>query len=121
MRAKLYARSLSILGGTSLAFVAVSGGCSSSDSGGSNDDTGVTTTDSGGGDTVPPPSDTRKDTHLDTADSGPTTCSAPLPSDFKCAAPKVTAVPGTSCSEDDLQSFVLACIDKSFSVGSGCG
>src|SRR5690242_18341855 len=121
MRSKLYALSLSLLGGATLCFVAASGGCSSSDDGGgATDDTGIGTDDTGGVDTTPPV-DAKKDTH-DSApvDTAPKSCLAPLPSDFACTAPKVTAVPGTSCSEDDLQGFVVACIDKNYTVGSGC-
>jgi hypothetical protein len=120
MRSKLYALSLSILCGATLGLVAVSGGCSSSDNGGGDDDTGVAVTDTGAADTAPVV-DAKKDSHDGGGtDTGPYSCLAPLPADFACTAPKITAVPGTSCSEDDLQGFATACIDKNFSVGSGC-
>ena len=52
------------------------------------------------------------DSGVDTAapvDTAPVLCDQPLPTDFKCVAPK-KATPGKACSESQLQEMVNACI-----------
>ena len=121
MRSKLYALSLSLVGGAMFTALAISGGCSSSDNNNDNGGGDTGTTEDSSVDTKVS-TDSKTDTKKDTTpvDTAPYSCAAPLPADFKCDPPTITGKPASACSEDDLQSFVTACIAASFGVGSGC-